>query len=458
MKILLLLLNTNNEYFNKYCLDRDLITNTLKIDNNVQILNTYFNTFLQYDYLVLLDEHYSLNREFKLIEYIQILNKNHYQQIFFTSNTHTKSIKIQNIFEPVIQAIDFHTKKHLESSLTILKDSLKLNPPKWLSPSGINDTGIDYFNYIDNNEVNRYYFDLKPSIINTSIFNTLKNQPLTTLYYDRTFSKLYSDYFKSCYFKNICSKNSKHIEPGDPNDMTIVTGFINIPNKEKSVKTYCKKKHKYNYIEKSIATLKIKQKMIIYIPENLYNHVYEIRNSIHCMDKTKIIIITDEFLYMKDYVDKIGENCKKNNEIYQNPYYICAVSTRYNLMRDAIKNNVFNTNYFTWVDFGAIHCIDLDNNTTFSYNKKKCRISWIARYNKNLKQFVYNHFVLGGGIFGGHKSIVNKVCDLHDEIFKNNMDIGYNCNDDKTLWFIFEKYPELFDTYFTGYKYIAYRY
>ena len=95
MKILLLLLNTNNEYFNKYCLDRDLITNTLKIDNNVQILNTYFNTFLQYDYLVLLDEHYSLNREFKLIEYIQILNKNHYQQIFFTSNTHTKSIKIQ---------------------------------------------------------------------------------------------------------------------------------------------------------------------------------------------------------------------------------------------------------------------------------------------------------------------------------------------------------------------------
>ena len=36
------------------------------------------------------------------------------------------------------------------------------------------------------------------------------------------------------------------------------------------------------------------------------------------------------------------------------------------------------------------------------------------------------------------------------------MELGYNCNDDKTLWFIFERYPELFDIYFTGYKNIAY--
>ena len=138
------------------------------------------------------------------------------------------------------------------------------------------------------------------------------------------------------------------------------------------------------------------------------------------------------------------------------PYYICAVSTRYNILRNAITNNFFNTNYFTWVDFGASHCADMSDNTTFAYNLNKFRISWIARY-KN-KTFQYNHFVLGGTIFGGHKELVKIICDLHDEVFIDNTELGYNCNDDKTLWFIFEKYPELFDTYFSGYKNIANKY
>ncbi len=79
----------------------------------------------------------------------------------------------------------------------------------------------------------------------------------------------------------------------------------------------------------------------------------------------------------------------------------------------------------------------------------KLRIGWIARFKKN--NFIYNHYVLGGGIYGGHKKIIKLICDLHDQIFIDNMELGYNCNDDKTLWFIFEQYPELFDTYFTGY-------
>ena len=458
MKVLLFFIDNENSKFKTYCNDIDLITNEISINKNQKTLNMYFDIFLEYDYLVLVRNNYQFNKLFRIKDYIDLLENNIYHQIFFTSHQCEVTIK-DNIIEPTFNYFNFSTKKHLESSLSILKNSLELNPPKYSRSSGRNDTGLDYLKYVDNSEINRPYFNLKPSIIKTNIFKILKNIPLNCLYFDRKFSQEYSKYFKSCYLTDfVCINKNKEIEESDPNDMTIVTGFINIPSKSKKIKTHCVKKHKYSYIEKSIPTLKVKQKMIIYVPKNLYDHVYEIRKSIGYLDKTKIIIITDEFLYMKEHINTIRNNCNKNNETYRNPYYICAVSTRYNLLRDAIKNNFFLTNYFTWVDFGAVHCADINDNTKFKYNKNKFRISWIARYDKSNKEFKYNHYVLGGTIFGGQKDILKYICDLHDEVFKDNMELGYNCNDDKTLWFIFERYPELFDTYFTGYKNIAHKY
>jgi len=457
MKILLVLIGNENSKFKTYCNDIDLITNEININKNQKKLNMYFDIFLDYDYLVLVRSNYQFNKNFKLKTYIDILNNNNYHQIFFTQHQCDDVTINDNIIEPKFNYFNFSTKKHLESSLTILENSLELNPPKYKHPSGENNTGLDYLKYATNNEIIRPYFNLKPCIIKTDIFKTLKDIPLNFLYFDQKFSKEYSKYFKSCYLTNfVCIKNNNKVEKSDENDMTIVTGFINIPNKNKEIKTHCVKKHTYSYIEKSIPTLMVKQKMIIYVPKNLYDHVYKIRKSIDYLDKTKIIIITDEFLYMKEHIDTITNNCKKNNKTYRNPYYICAVSTRYNLMRDAIKNNFFLTNYFTWVDFGAVHCTVITDKTIFKYNKNKFRISWISRYKKNV--FQYNHYVLGGTIFGGQKDVLKYVCDLHDEVFKDNMELGYNCNDDKTLWFIFERYPELFDIYFTSYQNIAHKY
>jgi len=460
MTILLFLIANENSEFDTHCDDIDLITHRICINKNLKTLNMYFDSFLDYDYVIIIKEEYIFNKKFTLKPYINILDNNNYHQVFFTSHQCDDFTIKDNIIEPKFNYFNFSTQKHLESSLSILENSLELNPRKFSHPSGRNITGLDYLKYATNNEINRPYFNLKPCIIKTDIFKMLKDIPLNYLYFDRKFSNAYSKHFKSCYLTDsVCIKNNKEIEAADENDMTIVTGFINIPTKDNKIKTHCLKKHKYSYLEKSIATLKIKQKMIVYIPENLYEHVYKIRKSINYLDQTKIIVITtDEFLYMKQHIDTITNNCKKNIETYKNPYYICAVSTRYNFIRDAIKNNMFGTNYFTWVDFGAVHCADMTEQTTFKYNKNKFRISWIARYKKDIKLFHYNHYVLGGTIFGGHKDIFKHVCDLHDEVFKENMELGYNCNDDKTLWFIFERYPELFDFYFTGYKNQAHKY
>lgn len=449
----------NLHNFQENCLDKDIINKIIEIKDPINILNDYFNLFTQYDYLLYINDNYTFNKQFYIKDYIKILKTNIYHQVFLTQNTYKDYNTHDNIIEPTLKTINTLTKRYVESSLTILENSLKLNPPRWCSPSGGNNTGIDYLEYINNDEIFWPYFNLKPSLIKTEIFKKLNNIELSCLYFDRNFSNKYSEYFKSCYLSNfVCSKiNISDQKKGNKDDMTIVTGFINIPNKNNKVKTHCSKKHTYSYEEKSIPTLKIKQKMVVYIPENLYDHVYKIRESIGYIDKTKIIIIKDTFLYMHQHIEKITDNCKKNINTYKNPYYICAVSTRYNIIREAIKNNFFKTNYFTWVDFGLSHCVDIYENQQFTYNLKKFRISWIARYNKK-NYFDYNHFVLGGGIFGGHKEVFKKICDLHDQIFMENTHLGYNCNDDKTLWFIFERYPELFDTYFSGYKNIVVKY
>jgi hypothetical protein len=80
-------------------------------------------------------------------------------------------------------------------------------------------------------------------------------------------------------------------------------------------------------------------------------------------------------------------------------------------------------------------------------NPLRVRIAWIAR--KNLS---YNHKCLGGGIFVAHKDTMKILCKLHDIEFKYNLYLGHCVNDDKTLFFIYLNYPELFDIYFSGYN------
>ena len=234
MKILLVLIGNENSKFKKYCSDIDLITSEININKNQKKLNMYFDIFLDYDYVIVIKEEYIFNKNFKLKTYIDILNNNNYHQIFFTQYKCDDVTIKDNIIEPKFNYFNFSTKKHLESSLSILNNSLELNPPKYSRPSGRNDTGLDYLKYTTNNEINRPYFNLKPCIIKTNIFKKLKNIPLNYLYFDRKFSQEYSKYFKSCYLTNVvCEKNIKERKEAQENDMTIVTGFINIPRKKR---------------------------------------------------------------------------------------------------------------------------------------------------------------------------------------------------------------------------------
>ena len=72
--------------------------------------------------------------------------------------------------------------------------------------------------------------------------------------------------------------------------------------------------------------------------------------------------------------------------------------------------------------------------------------------NKAQTYFKYNYKCCGGGIFIGHKDIMMEFIKLHDIEFKHLAKLGYCINDDKLLFILFEKYPQLFDMYTCGYS------
>ena len=73
---------------------------------------------------------------------------------------------------------------------------------------------------------------------------------------------------------------------------------------------------------------------------------------------------------------KILQACKKSYQTSSKVTVKYGNGFRnYENVVEAIKNNYFNTEYTTWIDFGASHCIDINDDTLFKYNK-----NWISYY------------------------------------------------------------------------------
>lgn len=228
-------------------------------------------------------------------------------------------------------------------------------------------------------------------------------------------------------------------------EVTLVTAFYLINQKVK--------KHKYDYLKKAKDTLSVKQNMVIFIQDIYYDEVKKIREELGLLDKTKIIKLELKDFYMIDKKEEL-EKCVKNNKApYDNYLYILAVNSRYKYLEKTMNENYFNTKYFGWIDFGLSHIVTVDKSKILTYNEDKIRIAWIARKKKD-GSFLYNHTALAGGIYVGSEYIMRKLIEIHDIEFRKNMENGYIVNDDKVLFLIMMKYPEMFDTFFSGYAHI----
>lgn len=343
---------------------------------------------------------------------------------------------------------DYHLFKHMTDHNKILKNNS--NPY-----SKTKELQIDHLNYFKG-KLPILNFRLLPSLIrvNKLVWNhtipLMKNDYLEYRYAEI----LEENKFKSCYYNklNPIPNSSSSIICGNRNgeNITIVTAYF-----ELNIKRPPKRKTQvYDYIEKSKDTLSIRQNMIIFLTKNLISDVQQFRNNLGLEKQTNIIEISvEKDLYLFNELPKIRVNFEKNISPYNIPEFLLSVNSRYNLMKKAIELNYFNSDYYAWIDFSAGHIVDIPNHYKITYSKTdKIRISWIARMNKAQTHFKYNYKCCGGGVFIGHKDIMMELIKLHDIEFKHLAKLGYCINDDKLLFILFEKYPQLFDMYTCGYS------
>ena len=365
-------------------------------------------------------------------------------QVRLTEQTHTYNTNIDNRWA------------HYNTMAQIFKKEYICNP--FTKPDS-NSNHVNYAEYVDRNFTHRPDFCLVPSIIRTNaVFgNNNKNKPIKC-----------SDYWETMFARScngvadeICNVSSTPLKTihntttskkTDKDNITIITGFIDMHiNRVPKGRT-----QKYDYIEKSANTLAIPQNMVVFVSEEWEPHVLDARK--HLLDKTLIVKVSETDIFMWDRRKDISNAVQKNIAPYDNDYLLMLVNSRYNYMARAIKHNHFNTDFFAWVDFSAGHIVTFPDNYTFKYNIiDKIRIGWIARFNKKEKTFAFNHAAMGGGVWMGHKDTMVEFIRIHNNEFETLLNAGHVINDDRLIFFIFEQYPQLFDTYFSSYGFLLHK-
>lgn len=407
--------------------------------------DTISNKLKEYDYLLYFDDNCVLDKNINT--YIELSNQivekdNNIDQVIFNTineNFIETNIDNTNVRIPIIdnnELDDYNTFARIND---VILD--KSNPyPK------TDFTEMNYVNYV-NKKYPIFNFRLLPSLIRCKKL-LLENDLFKNDHFEYIFSQKMEKYnFKSCYLNyDLKQVQNENIIVNNGDNITLVTAFIKLDIKRSAKRST----QKYDYIEKSKETLSLNHNMVIYVSSELIDDIRDFRTNLNLIDKTKIIEVSREDLYLLDKIDIIKKNCVKNWKPYDIPEYILAVNSRYNFVKNTVDNNYFNTDFFAWIDFAAGHTVNIPRNFKINYSKvDKIRISWICRKNNN--NFTYNYKCFGGGVFMGDKTIMLEFIKIHDIEFQKLMNMGYCINDDKLLFLIFEKYPHLFDHYCSSY-------
>jgi hypothetical protein len=231
-------------------------------------------------------------------------------------------------------------------------------------------------------------------------------------------------------------------------------------------------------------TLKIKSPMVVYVDRSLENFVKENRKNL----PTKIIVqdleevpyyfLNDkiqEILNDKNYQDKIG--CPQRVECKMSLYNVIIYS-KFKWIKESICNNYFKTDYFMWIDAGLSRFFqqhDINPNEkypsenaieTLLENKDSVLIQTSMSYYPDLvdaKQCTESYFWdartwIMAGLWGGGVKILNKFCDMIDNILQekmikngvinneqNAMAYAYKNNED--MFIAFENYSHMHRQY-----------
>ena len=111
-----------------------------------------------------------------------------------------------------------------------------------------------------------------------------------------------------------------------------------------------------NYFNYGIPLLKANISKIIFTDQEMYDKIYTYEN-----ENTRIILTKKEDIYLYEYTNML-ENFQLNTTypVKDTIEYMFIMCNKTESIRKAIELNFFNTENFTWIDFGIKHVFKND--------------------------------------------------------------------------------------------------
>lgn len=219
---------------------------------------------------------------------------------------------------------------------------------------------------------------------------------------------------------------------------SIVSAFITNVNNNRAID---------KYILHGTKLLNMKYNKIIYIEEEIYYKYFANNNFIN----TQFRLLSKSEIYLYNYA-KFIENMPERRNIDKDTIdYFFVQCNKTEWIREAIRENYFDSDYFVWIDFGINHVLSFDlNNYNFDITyRNKIRFAGGIKSNDDL--YNYPQWFFLGGIFGGPKDKLIQFADLvKNKCINTIMDkklIMWEIN----IWYlVYLENPELFDIYFAN--------
>jgi FkbM family methyltransferase len=252
------------------------------------------------------------------------------------------------------------------------------------------------------------------------------------------------------------------------NDITLVTGLWNISRVGRDFN---------HYIEHFKNFLDIPMKMFIYVPkeleylvwekrsrENTHVRLYEledIKNNFYApfWDKTQEIRTNPKWLNQTGEQGWLTNSPQASNEWY-NP----IVQSKMFMLHDAKVMNVFNTDYFLWLDAGI-------SNTVYEkyFTDNKCLdkitpylstflfLSYPYDANDEIHGFDFKainkyaretvKYVCRGGLFGGHKDFLSQANGTYYTLLQDTLNSGYMGTEESIFSIMAHLEPHIYRRY-----------
>jgi len=232
---------------------------------------------------------------------------------------------------------------------------------------------------------------------------------------------------------------------------TLVSGFLTNVNQKIDCNTD-------KFYQLGILFLQAKIPKIVFVDQIMYDRIHIYEN-----DYTKIILIDKTDYEMYQYMNNdvlTNFSLNTDNLAKDTIEFMFTMCNKTEWIRQATQLNYFNTENFTWIDFGIRHVFKCDDDTYINileslydktYNNIRIGTIWDLQVIYCIDIYRDISWYFAGGVFGGNKEKLLQFADLMKEkclqIIFEKKTIMWEVN----VWYlIYLENKELFDTYHCG--------